>query len=242
MNALLQDILVSAAFVSLELFVLAKWIEHRETISNAIAWAPFRKMMLDAVVHHCDELMAISSRFNEQLDTKLENIKKIRTLHPVDIDELNSIISHAFENIDDSKLRFFNIIQTVAPSLQPYAASYCNEVLWFSSATTESLRKAKTIIDDFRSLDISDNLETSPPLSGLWAMGVQVRMYREFRFANFKENFTASVWKKEGLHYHERSGEFLEPGDYAAALEADRGAAQLKHVPRTVPIRSFFDS
>lgn len=242
---MLEDIVLSGFFMIFELFILARWLENREKEreqkNNHAAWLPFRKMMLDAVVRHADDLMAIASDFELKAETLLNSIRDNGRLDSTSKDTVIQQIDSTYTQINKSRDSFFNILQTVAPSLQPYAAQYCNEVLWFGDAAQKSLDKARTYIADI-SEDMMGNTDvTSHQLNGVSAMVMSIKMFREMRFSGFKSNFTQSVWKTEELHYYEKDGEFLSPKDYAMALEVDKSNAELQQIPRTMPIRSFFE-
>ncbi len=237
----LTSIVIAAFFMILEVFVLKKWIRERDERHNSIAWTPFRKMMLDAVVKHADDLIIIATEFESETGKILDSIREKGQLDDDLKDAVIRKIDSTSSKLDRSRNKFFNILQTVAPSLQPYAAEYCGEVLWFADSMEKQLGKARGFITSIPEEMVSDNNATSHELNGVWVMVETIKMFRDFRFKNFKKNFTQSVWKKESLHYYEPDGEFLPPEDYAMALDTEKKGAELKKIPRTTPIKSFFD-
>jgi hypothetical protein len=131
-------------------------------------------------------------------------------------------------------------LQTVSPSIQPYAADYCVELFWFHSGVKNSLDKTLEYLKDIPEDKLDDNSMTSHPLNGVMAQKFAIGLFTDYRFINFKQGFVQSVWKKETLHYHERHNEFLTPVDYARALDSDKSEKELDAIPRTEPIKSFF--
>lgn len=238
---MLENILISAVFMVFEIFVLMKWLQKRETAKNQEAWMPFRKLMLDSIVQHTDELNSISKEYTERTESDLDEIRKHGSLTDSKKQSLEMAIQHAANQIEASQKRFFDILQTVGPSTQPYVAQYCNEVLWFFDSIKKSLDKAKGYLSTIPSDAVSDNAKTSHPLSGVFAMLTAIKMFRDMRFAQFKSGFTQSVWKTEGLHFFEKDNEFLPPQDYAQALDGEKAIAEMNKIPRTIPIKSFFE-
>ncbi len=201
------NIAITATFMVFELFIIAKWIERSRQKSNSEAWAPFRKMMLDAIVRFADEMLAISYKVDSELTTFFAGKEQ-------DYETLHNILTKAYNDLGESRRNFYYILQTVAPSLQPYAAQYCSEVMWFHDAYKGDLKKA------LRSLDTSYKGHYNE-IKNIFDC---VPIYRDTRFTHFKKDFTQSVWKKENLHYHEKYGDgrFLTPHDYEIALNTDR--------------------
>lgn len=241
---MITEIVVSGAFMILELFFLSEWIKRREKKreeeSSQVAWWPFRKMMLDAIVRHADELLAIAEQYEREMGEALTMVRKAGQLTRDTKHMLSERVVTARARITESRNRFFNILQTVAPSLQPYAAQYCNEVLWFGDAVLKSLETAEVSLGEIADDGLPASEAVSHQLNGVSVSVTTTNMYRTFRFEGFKSNFTQSVWKKEALHYHEREGEFMPPNEYIKALETDKAVAELRRVPRTAPVKSFF--
>jgi len=241
-DALLVSALVAAFFMIVEVFILASWIKSRERAKDLAAWTPFRKLFLDALVDHFDELMKAANQFEYKIEAVFHTIRNDGQLTDATLAELEHIIVDTADEIEYSERKFFSVVQTVSVSLQPYAAQYCNEVLWFSSSFRKALRRATIFLEELKALPAKDNLKTSHPLNGLSAMLISVKMWRDFRFKDFKQKFTQSVWKEEMLHFFEPDNEFLSREDYAISLDAERSAAGLNKIPRTAPIKSFFDA
>jgi len=241
LSSLVENIAVAAVFMVIELAIIAKWIKSRQQRADMDAWTPFRKLLLDSVIRHSEDLVAIVNQFDEDLQAHLGAIKANGSLtHPLKTSVADSL-RRAKSRITESQGSFFFTVQTVAPALQPYAAEYCREVMWFGDTVTKSLDKALGYLGEIEDDWIHDNSKTSHPLNGVNAQVMSIRIFRDTRFRQFKSTFTSSVWKRESLHYHEPDGEFLEPHDYAMALESEKSIAELKNIPRTAPIKSFFD-
>ena len=240
---MIANILVAAAFMVLELFIIQKWLQKREKTSNSIAWAPFRKMLLDGIVRFSDTLTDISVSFERSVTAQLDAIRNTGKLSREDHQRLLAMVRQGHDDLIKARRDFYYIVQTVAPSMQPYAAQYCSEVLWFCDAVEGRMNKATEFIKDITETNIDDIKHVSHQLNGVKAMVLSIQMFRDMRFAQFKSNFTQSVWKKENLHYFEEDGhgEFLEPHDYYNATETQKSVEKLKAIPRTAPIKSFFD-
>ncbi len=238
---MIESIIVTAVFMIFQVFFLTRWLEKRESNKNKLSWTPFRKLMLDSLVNHAENLINITNNYENKLEIILEDI---RIQGFLDINKKNKIvrlIESTHHEIDLSRIEFYNTVQTVAPSLQPYVAQYCNEVFWFGDSLLKSLKKSMNHILEIDDEKVKENEHTSHPLNGVWAMLASIKMYRDYRFSSFKKNFTQSVWKLESLHYYEGDGEFLPPEDFAKALDSDKSIAELNKIPRTTPIKSFFE-
>ncbi len=238
---MLESILLSVAFMVFEIFVLMKWLQRRETNKDQASWLPFRKLMLDSIVQHTDELNSIAKEYTERTQSDLDSIRDHGSLTESKKHSLESSIQRAMNHLEDSQKRFFDILQTVGPSIKPYAAEYCNEVLWFFDSIKKSLDKAEGYLLGIPVDTMSDNEKTSHPLNGVFAMLTAVKMFHEMRFSSFKSDFTQSVWKSEGLHFYENDNEFLPPEDFAKALDGEKAIAEMNKIPRVMPIKSFFE-
>ena len=238
---MLESIFVSAAFMVFEIFVLIKWLQRRESDKDQAAWMPFRKLLLDAIVRHIDELNIIAKEYIERTKADLDAIRDHGSFTERKQRSLEASIERTTGLLEDSQKRFFNILQTVGPSIKPYVAQYCNEVLWFSDSIQKSLDEAKDYFSSISLEVISDNKQTSHQLNGVSAMLTSITMFHEMRFSQFKSDFTQSIWKTEGLHFYEKDNEFLLPEDFAKALDGDKAMAQMNKIPRILPIKSFFE-
>ncbi|MGH1403259.1 MAG: hypothetical protein ACRBDL_03360 [Alphaproteobacteria bacterium] len=243
-NTILIPIVIAIVFMVLELFILSRWIEFRRNKVNALAWAPFRKMMLDSIVRFADEMVEITDIFEQDVTNIFVKIKKEGKLSEHNRDTIEEILSTALNKLIERKNNFYYIVQTVAPSIQPYVAQYTSEVMWFNDALESTFSRG---IERFSRLENLNDIEcVSKELNGVNAVLLSVKMFRDGRFYEFKPTFTQSVWKKEELYYYEEDnsndlGEFLHPNDYAIALDMDKAKAKLNNIPRTMPVKSFFD-
>ena len=239
---MIESIVISVAIMLFEVFVLLKILKYRDEERDKDAWMPFRKLMLDGIVEHGDELLSIANKFEQDMQKIFDNIRAIGKLDEKNKLKIIHAISETTSHIKDSRDSFYFILQTAAPSLKPYAAQYCNEVIWFSSSMLKSLKKASIHIESIPNDKLFNNSETSHSLNGVSVMLTAIKMFRDFRFANFKSNFTQSVWKNESLHYFKPDAEFLSPEDYASALETEKFNVELQNIPRTSPVKSFFEN
>lgn len=234
-------IVIAAAFMALELWVIARIIDARALRRDQKAWTPLRKLFLDSIVAHADELEAVATEFIDRSNSHLDHVKACGSLDRDSLRQLFALIDESESALNLSRKEFFYVVQTVAPSMQPYAAQYCNEVLWFGDALLKTIKKARIYASDLLDVDLRDKNATSHPLNGVRAASTSVRMFHDFRFKNFKQLFTQDVWKRERLHYFEAEREFLPTEDYASALESEKSKRELANIPRTMPIKSFFD-
>ena len=88
---------------------------------------------------------------------------------------------------------------------------------------------------DFDEKKFRDENYSSHFLNGIQTKGTALQMIRDVRLINFKENFTNSVWKKEGLHYYQ--GDFLVEEDYAGALRTERSIERKKTMIKIVSFK-----
>ncbi len=238
---MLESILLSVAFMVFEIFVIMKWLQRRETDKNQASWLPFRILMLNSIIQHADELNSIAKEYTERTESDLDTIRDYGKLTESKKHSLESSIQRAVNKLEGSQKRFFNILQTVGPSIEPYAAQYCNDVLWFFDSIKKSLDEAEGYLSNIPLEAMSDSEKTSHPLNGVSIMLADIKMFYEMRFSEFKSNCNREVWKMEGLHFYKKDNEFLPPDDFAIALDSDKAIAEMNKIPRTMPIRSFFE-
>lgn len=239
---MIENVIVAAFLMVLELFILQRIITRHKETENAKLWEPFRKMMLDGIVHYSEELIKVANFYGNELDKELSNIKQQGALKKDNLFQLSKIIKISLRNIYRSKKKFFNVIQTVAPSLKPYAAQYCNEVLWFEDALKHFIELASKNLNkiDIERIDSNDHVSRHLIEAKLTVPGIRILMAG--RFAHFKENFIQSVWKIESLHYYEPYNQFFSPTDYQQLLDGEEHHAKLeKKAQTTQPSKSFFE-
>lgn len=224
-----------------QVFFLTRWINTHEERKEQAAWTPFRKLLLNSVVEHADALVEISIFYKSEIDLVLDRIKKQKKLTCEDKYLIDDLLLKTLNEVEKSRERFFFAVQTVAPCMQPYASGYCEQLFVFSNYFMRNLKKARNELLAIEDDRISDNEHTSQPLNGVWAYSGTIDMVRVYGFSGFKKNFVDSVWKTEQLHYHEAENEFLTRDEYSRALDSDKSKIELDAIPRTTPIKSFFD-
>lgn len=204
-------------------------------------WEPFRVLLLSSIVRHLDELLAIGKRYSEVLGPQFKSIKDSGVLDAESLSRLEKSVAQISESLGRSKQEFFFAIQTAAPSLKPEAAEYCSEAFYFGHTLEGHLQRASELTSMLSSLPelTVDNVER--PLSELRVIGTMIELLLGMRFSKAKTNFVHYVWKQEQLHYSERDRSFLSPRDYKMTLDAEKSATELKAMPRTTPIKRFFD-
>ena len=88
--------------------------------------------------------------------------------------------------------------------------------------------------------NLNDINQTSHPLNGIKAKKMSLQFIVESRMSKFIEDLSTHLWKVEGLYYYK--GEILPEVDYKNALATERAINETNKIPRTTPIKSFFES
>lgn len=238
---MISSVVITAVFMIFQVFFLTRWMDSHQNKKDQLAWTPFRKLLLDSVVHCADSLIQVSGQYTTSMDTALNCIRDKGALNSETKSELRFLILSTSSELEKCHKDFLYIVQTVSPSMKPYAAQYCSELFWFHTGIKRALDDSLELLDSIPDEQIADNAITSHPLNGLWAKMTSINMFKDYRFKNYKTEFVRSVWKKEAMHFYEKDNEFLPPEDYARALDVEKSAMSLDNIPRTTPIKSFFE-
>lgn len=237
---MISNIVAGFIVLGIQLYFIDRMIKNNAHRREQKLWTPFRIVFLQGICDYYDALMLCTNNFITDIENELEEIKSRKRLDLSSIDRLKKIVKKSKEALQSNKHDFYFTLQTVSPSLQPYAGEYCNEVMYFDYTLTKYLNEAEKMILGFDEKKFRDDNYTSHFLNGIWAKGSALKMIRDMRLIHFKESFTNSVWKKEGLHYFK--GDFLVEEDYAGALQTERSIEELARIPRTLPIKNFFET
>ncbi|HEU0051978.1 MAG TPA: hypothetical protein VFQ39_02330 [Longimicrobium sp.] len=231
----------SIVLMIFELLFLTRWLERREERGEKLAWEPFRALLLGTIVRHLDELNAIGRSYIDDVGALLDSIRDAGGLTSSSLSRLAGTAAQLESSLRNSKQEFFFGIQTAAPSLKPEAAEYCGEAFYFGQTLEQYLVRANGVVSRLSELPDLSNDSTERLLSELVAIKLSIHLLLDFRFSMAKTNFVRYVWKQEQLHYFERDGAFYSPEEYRRALETEKSAAMLNGIPRTDPIKRFFD-
>jgi len=234
------NIIAGFIVLTIQLFFIDKMIRRYTYRREQKLWAPFRMIFLQGIVKYHDNLMDCTNEFSKVITNKLNEVYQEKELTINQFEEVKGIVVNSKEKLNKIKQEFYFTLQTVAPSMQPHAGEYCDEILYFEQIAFEYINKTKNMIDEFDVSELNNIHKSSHFLNGIKVMDTGLSMLKEFRLKNYKENFINSVWRKEKLHYFQ--GEFLVPEDYKRALETERSVKNLENIPRTTPIKNFFES
>jgi len=237
MESVILNLIAGFIVLGIQLFFIDRIIKNNTYRREQKLWTPFRIIFLQGICDYHDNLMDCTEKFNKSIQSKLSEIRNRKILTQTDVLEIGQIVDNSKEDLDDYRKEFYFTLQTVAPSLQPYAGEYCDEVMYFEYVISTYIKKTKKLFDN---LDINNENSKSHFLNGVWVMDSALSMLIELRLSKYKDHFIKTVWKKEGLHYHQ--GDFLIEEEYAKTLQMERDEIKLAQIPRNYPIKNFFES
>jgi hypothetical protein len=237
----IESALIGLAIMGIQLAFIDQIIKKRSLQKEKKLWTPFRIIFFQAICDHHLQLMDIYKSYVEFTNKELNSIRSQGFVKQSDIKKIQEQIIEYQNMLSDYDKAFHNVIQTVSASLQPEAAEYCNESIYFSYIMNKYFNEVKIIcvnILKIENLDNNDN--TSHPLNGIDAKKIGVEMIVETRLKNFLSNFSNSLWKTEGLYYFK--GDIMDEIDYRRALQTEKSVNELAKIPRTMPIKNFFET
>lgn len=238
---MIKSVFIGLVIMGIQLAFIDQIIKKRSLQKEKRLWTPFRILFFQAICDHHSQLMEIYKDYVKFTNEKLNSIRTQGFVQELDIKSIQKQIVEYQNMLSDYDKAFHNVIQTVSPSLQPEAAEHCNESLYFSYILNKYFNQAKAIcVDILKIKNLNDSNNTSHPLNGIDVKKMSVEMIVETRLKNFIDKFSNSLWKIEGLYYHK--GEIMEEVDYRRALQTDKSVNELSKIPRTLPIKNFFET
>lgn len=238
---------VSAAILIsiLEIFVITRWIKRREISQAQQSWTPFRIVFLDALLKYSVNVLHVSKEFSKKMELLSNEIKSAERLREEDFDSIKTLVSSFRDYLNYRRSEFYFIVQTVSPSLQPYAAELCNEVIWFDWAISKTLDGVEDNILVLEAIDRSDKNAVERPLTKLFS-GPSLMSIHFIRFSAFPKNLVKQAEERERLFFSERHGGFASQYDHERSKRSEALDEEFrefeKQNPRTLPIKTFWDT
>ncbi|GAB5564110.1 MAG: hypothetical protein Wins2KO_11730 [Winogradskyella sp.] len=236
---MIGGVLTGLAIMALQCLFIDRIIKRRDRKKDQLMWTPFRILFFQSIYDHHNQLMDIYNEFITRMNSLFINIRNKKVLTLSEIEELDNIIISCENQLLSSDKSFHNVIQTVSASLQPDAAFYCSESLYFSYLLSSYYREIHKSINELKKLDnLDDNAGSSKFLNKIEGKTMGLKVVIETRLKNFIENFSDSLWRTEKLYYHK--GEVMEERDYKLSLKTERAIQELNNTPKTDKQKDFF--
>jgi len=238
---MIENIIIGLLLIAIQVGVIDKVIKNNNLRNIKRHWTPFRILFFQAICDHHFQLMSIYKEMIEEINSSLSKIRNKGYVETSEIGNIQDKLQEYQMRLSDSDKSFQNIIQTVSSNLQPEAAEHCNESLYFSFILNKYIHNLKADCNNVLQVDdLTDKNKTSHSLNGIDSDIKFIKIIVEARLKGFINRFSNSIWKTEGLYYHK--GEIMEERDYITALETEKSIKELKEIPRTMPIKNFFET
>ncbi len=239
---LAMNIFLSLIFMGFEIFILLKWLDIRQTRKEQDQWEPFRALFLTSIARHYTALDTCTKSFEKALECELNNIEKDGKLSDDALARLSLIINEHKNFFQDACSDFSLNIQTAAPSLTAEAGSHCGSIFHIQDYIGRDLiRRAYDALEKLEKQTHRTKEGTEPHLHAIRSVqNLTGLMTISNNLQKRKTGFTQSVWKSEGLHYYAPDDKFCSPKEYKSLLDLEKDSAELRSIPRTTPIRTFW--
>ncbi len=237
------NLIASAIFFIIQLFLIDRIIKSIFTKRDKNLWLPFRSLYFKSINDYYEGLIKISSEWLSKLQLILYKIKKEHVFKEEDLIKIKEIHKDIASQLEKGKTEFYFIIQTVSPSIVPSSAPYCNQVMVFSNILGEYLAEAFKRIDEINVDRIADKNYSSEKLNGIYTILLGVEVIVMYRFSKLGDNLKNSIAENEKLFYH--NGYFLHKNDFDYASHSKKIIEDYKQksatIERKMPVKNFFD-
>jgi hypothetical protein len=242
-ESILENFVVGIVIFFIEVLIIAKIVKSFTTKREKKLWAPFRSLFYRSIYEFNESLLLIYQSWSENLRTQLRLIHNAKKLSTVSLKKLDIAYDFTLDEIKSKQLVFFNLIQTVSPSLTPDTGPHTTEVMYFYERFSQYVSRGKKKIKSANPDYIIESDYSETLLKDLWSGLIAMQILVSERFGSYSERLKDIVREKEKLYFYR--GEFLNHEDYNYMTQGDQSIINYKQtsskIPRMIPTKKFFD-
>lgn len=236
-----ENFVAGIALLAIEIFIITRIVKNYVSKRDKVLWGPFRAMFYRSIYQFNESLLFINQSWQDGVKNKLKTIHYQKELSENNILELRTIYDNTILDMKSAQLVFFNMIQTVGPSLTPDTGPQTTEIMYFFETLSRYVTRGATKLQVCDVERISDREYADNLLKDIWAILAGMEMLIIGRFSGYSKRLKDEARMKENLFFYK--GEFLRKEDYEYIRNTDQMIEDYKKtsskIERTVPVKSF---